>query len=81
MLRINGPVIGLNHCSQSWGRESMVGRICEKGRSWAGSERERELWMERVGSWQSEKMWQEDERTYAQLGRRHKGFQGSTDHL
>ena len=35
----------------------MVGKICEKGRSWAGGERERELWKERVGSWQSEKLW------------------------
>jgi len=26
----------------------MVGKICEIGRSWAGSERERVLWMERV---------------------------------
>jgi len=35
------------------GRESVVGKICERGRSWAGSERERELWMGRVVSWQS----------------------------
>jgi len=38
------------------GRESMVGKICERGRSWAGSERESELWMVRVVSRQSEKM-------------------------
>jgi len=31
-------------------RESMVGKICERGRSSAGSERERELWMVRVAS-------------------------------
>jgi len=43
------------------GRESMVGKIRERGRSWGGSERERELWMVRVVSWQSEKMWQEHE--------------------
>jgi len=35
------------------GRESMVGKICGRGRSWAGSEREMELWMVRVVSWQS----------------------------
>ena len=34
------------------GRESMVGKICERGSSWAGSESERELWMVRVVSWQ-----------------------------
>jgi len=50
MLRRNGPVI--KPLSQSWGRESMVGKICERGRSWAGSEREKELWMVRVVSWQ-----------------------------
>jgi len=38
-------------------RESMVEKICERGRSWAGSERERELWMVRVLSWQRQKMW------------------------
>ena len=44
--------------SQSWGwRESMVGKICERGRSWGGSERKRELWMVRVVSWHSEEMW------------------------
>ena len=37
----------------------MVGKICEKGRSRAGSERERELWTVRVMSWESKKMWQE----------------------
>jgi len=58
MLRRNGPII--KPWSQSWGglseagRESMVGKICEKGTSWAGSERERELWMEGVGSWQGQ---------------------------
>jgi len=39
------------------GKKSMLGKICEKGRSWAGSERERELWMVRVVSCQSEKKW------------------------
>jgi len=39
------------------GRESMVGKICERGRSSGGSEREREIWMVRMVSWQSEKMW------------------------
>ena len=43
------------------GRESLAGKICERGRSWAGSERERELWMVRVVSWESKKMWQEHE--------------------
>ena len=38
------------------GRESMVGKICERGRSWGKSERKRELWMVRVVSWKSE-MW------------------------
>jgi len=32
------------------GGESMVGKICERGRSLGGSERERELWMVRVVS-------------------------------
>jgi len=35
------------------GRESMVGKVCERARSSAGSERGRELWMVRVVSWQS----------------------------
>jgi len=35
-------------------RESMMRKICERGRSWAGSGRERELWMVRVVSWQWE---------------------------
>jgi len=35
------------------GRDSMVGKICERGRSWAGSERERELRMVRAVSWQA----------------------------
>jgi len=34
----------------------MVGKICEKGRSWAASERERELWLVRVVSWESKKI-------------------------
>jgi len=37
------------------GRESMVGKICERGRFWAGSERVRELWMVRVVSQQRKK--------------------------
>ena len=53
MLRRNDPVIK----SAEAGRESMVGRICNRGRFWAGSERERELWVVRVESWQSDKMW------------------------
>jgi len=32
------------------GRESTVGKICERGRSSAGSERKMELWMGRVVS-------------------------------
>ena len=35
------------------GREYLVGKICERRRSWAGSEKERELWMVRVVSWQA----------------------------
>jgi len=38
-----------------------VGKIWGKGRSWAGSERERDLWMVRVVSWESKNMWQEHE--------------------
>ena len=46
--------------SQCWGRKRVydgidLGKICERGQSW--SERERELWMVRVVSWQSEKVW------------------------
>jgi len=59
MLRRNGPVI--KPWSQSWGRESMVGKIWGKGRSWAWSERQRDLWTVRVMSWESKKMWQEHE--------------------
>jgi len=33
------------------GRKSMVGKICERGRSSAGSEREMEIWMVRVVSY------------------------------
>jgi len=36
------------------GRESMAGKIYKRGMSWAGSEREMELWVVRVASWQSE---------------------------
>jgi len=36
----------------------MMGKVYERGRSWAGSKRERELWIVRVASWHSEKMWQ-----------------------
>jgi len=39
----------------------MVGKIWGKGGSWAGSERERDLWTVRVVSWESKKMWQEHE--------------------
>jgi len=31
-------------------RKSMVGKICGRGRFWAGSERVRELWMVKVVS-------------------------------
>jgi len=43
--------------SSEAGRVSMVGKICERGKSWGGSERKRELWMLRVVSWQSQEMW------------------------
>jgi len=36
---------------------SLWQRFVKKGRSWAGSERERDLWMVRVESWESKKMW------------------------
>jgi len=57
MLRRNGPVVKsvesvLRLEGSLWG-----GKICGRGRSWAGSERERELWMVRVVSWKSTKMW------------------------
>jgi len=35
------------------GREFMVGKICERGMHWAGSEREREFWKVTVVSWQA----------------------------
>jgi len=56
MLRRNGPVI--KPLSQSWGRKGVYGGkdLWKKGRSWAGSERERELWMVRVVSWESKRM-------------------------
>jgi len=38
------------------GKDSTVGKICDKGRFWSGNERQRELWLVRVVSWQSEKM-------------------------
>ena len=58
MLRRNGPVI--KPWSESWGRRGVYGgKDLWKGRSWGGSERERELWMVRVVSWESKKMWQE----------------------
>ena len=44
MLRRNGPVINSVEPILRSGRESMVGKICERGRSWAGSEREKKLW-------------------------------------
>jgi len=51
MLRRNGPIMkSIRGVSPDAGWESVVGKICEKGRSWAGSERERELWMVRVVS-------------------------------
>jgi len=45
--------------SQSWGhrRESMAGKIWERGRFWGESERARELRMVRVVSRQRQKMW------------------------
>jgi len=52
MLRRNSPVI--KPWSQSWGRKGVYGRKdLWKGRSWAGSERERDLWMVRVVSWET----------------------------
>ena len=52
--RSDGEVRGV---SPEAGRESTVRKVCEWGRSWAESERESGLWMVRVLSWQSEKMW------------------------
>jgi len=37
----------------SGARTANVGKICERGRSWAGSERGRELGMVTMVSWQS----------------------------
>jgi len=56
MLRRNGPVI-YNKAVESVLRTE--GKDLWKGRSWAGSERERELWTVRVVSWESKKMWHE----------------------
>ena len=50
MLRRNRPVIKSVESVLRPGKESMVGKICERGRSRANSERERELWMVRVVS-------------------------------
>jgi len=38
-------------------RRPMVGRICERGRFWAGSDRVKELWMMRVVNWWKELNW------------------------
>jgi len=53
MLIRNGPVVNeVRGVSPEAGRESMVGKICERGRSWAGSERGSygwwEWWVDRV---------------------------------
>jgi len=48
MLRRNGPVTKFRGVSPKAGRESVVGKICERGRFLAGNEREGELWMVRV---------------------------------
>jgi len=50
MLRRNGPVVKSVESVLRPEDMSMVGKICERGRSCAGSERERELWMARVVS-------------------------------
>jgi len=57
MLRRNCPVVKYVESVLRLECESMVGKICERGRSSGESERERDLWMVRVVSWQSEKMW------------------------
>jgi len=44
------------------GRESILGKLCERGMFWAGSERLRELWMVRVVSQRRENMWLEQEK-------------------
>ena len=58
MLRRNGPV---SVVSPKAGRESMMWKNCESGRSWAGSERVMELWMVRVVRWQSQTLWKDRE--------------------
>jgi len=47
---LNGKLIGSAVFAR---REFMVGKICERGGFWARSERERELLVVRVVSWQS----------------------------
>ena len=61
MLRRNGPVIKPR--SQSWGRKGvyMVGKICEKVGLEPGVKERGNLWMMRVVSWESKKMWQDHE--------------------
>ena len=48
MLRRNGPVNKSVESGPEAGKESMVGKTCERGRCGAGSERERELLAVRV---------------------------------
>jgi len=65
MRRRNGPVMKCVESVLRPGRASMVGKICERGRS----ERERELWMVRVVSWQAIEYEQAShrQREYSQL--------------
>ena len=48
MRRRNSPVTKFRGVSPKAGRESVVGKIFERGRFLAGNEREGELWMVRV---------------------------------
>jgi len=59
MLRRNSPVI--EFVESVLRPEEIVYMV--GNRFWAGSKRDRELWMVRVMSWQSEKKWQEQEET------------------
>ena len=55
MLRRNGPVVkSVESVLHEAGRESMVGKIFERGRSWGGSETERELWSGELTEWEDD---------------------------
>ena len=57
-LRRNGPVMksAESVLTTEAGRESVIGKICERGWFSAGSERVKELWMVRLVSQERKKM-------------------------